>query len=166
MDKQLNAFFQIFLFKKNIELEARFGTKKKISRIDFDNVIKKLKSLNFKAINPSGSYHLNINNEFIDTKTNRTRISNIRTQIAHIINIKEYCKTNTISPELPHYITFYKKNAVFTKGDRLKPLDYNNFHFRVNLKEEAPLAKTSTLVQKTVQEWKESKKICYLGNQK
>ena len=30
MDKQLNAFFQIFLFKKNIELEARFGTKKKI----------------------------------------------------------------------------------------------------------------------------------------
>ena len=29
MDGQLNAFFQIFLFQKNIELEARFGTKKK-----------------------------------------------------------------------------------------------------------------------------------------
>lgn len=159
MDKQLNAFFQIFLLKKNIELEARFGTKKNISRIDFDNVISKLKSLDFKANNPSGSYHLNINNEFIDSKTNTKKISNIRTQISHITNIKEYCKTNTMPTELAHYISFHKKNAVFIKGERLKPLDYTNFQFRVNLKEETPIPNTTNLVKKTLQEWNQSKKI-------
>ena len=159
MDKQLNAFFQIFLLKKNIELEARFGTKKNISRIDFDNVISKLKSLDFKAKNPSGSYHLNINNEFIDSKTNTKKISNIRTQISHITNIKEYCKTNIIPTELAYYISFHKKNAVFIKGERLKPLDYTNFQFRVNLKEETPIPNTTNLVKKTLQEWNQSKKI-------
>ena len=70
MDKQLEDFFHVFLNSEDIELEARFGTKTPISRIKFDNVIKKLKSLGFKATVPSGSYHLNINNEFINPKMN------------------------------------------------------------------------------------------------
>ena len=46
--------------KENIELEARIT--KKITRIDFENAIQKLKSLGFVAHIASGSYHLNINN--------------------------------------------------------------------------------------------------------
>ena len=41
MDKRLKQFIEIYKKKKDIELEARFGTKKLISKIDFDNVIKK-----------------------------------------------------------------------------------------------------------------------------
>ena len=47
------------------ELEIRFGTNdkfNKITKIKFDNTIKKLSSLGFKPTVPSGSYHLNINN--------------------------------------------------------------------------------------------------------
>ena len=42
------------------ELEVRFGTRniKKITRIDFDNVIKKLKSLDYFCNNQE---HININ---------------------------------------------------------------------------------------------------------
>ena len=79
--------------------------------------------------------------------------------VVEMLVVKEYCKTNTISPELPHYISFHRKNAVFIKGDRLKPLDYRNFQFRVNLKEETPIPNTANLVGKTVQDWNQSKKI-------
>ena len=47
------------------ELEVRFGTKdwNPITKIDFNNVISKLKSMGFES--KSGEdYHLNINNEF------------------------------------------------------------------------------------------------------
>jgi hypothetical protein len=48
------------------EFELRFGTNyaNKITRIDFDNVIKKLKLNNYTCKTPNGQYHLNIQNEF------------------------------------------------------------------------------------------------------
>jgi len=160
MDKQLEDFFHVFLNSEDIELEARFGTKTPISRINFDNVIKKLKSLGFKAIVPSGSYHLNINNEFINPKMNQTQISNVRTQIHHLNYIKNYCKSNTFNLDNPpDYITFYQKRATYKKGQRIKPLDYHDFEFRVNLKEEKVWDSQSKLVQLTLQKWKENKKI-------
>lgn len=160
MDKQLEDFFHVFLNSEDIELEARFGTKTPISRIKFDNVIKKLKSLGFKATVPSGSYHLNINNEFINPKMNQTQISNVRTQIHHLNYIKDYCKSNTFNLDNPpDYITFYQKRAIYKKGQRIKPLDYHDFEFRVNLKEEKVWDSQSKLVQLTLQKWKENKKI-------
>jgi len=63
------------------ELEVRFGTKgiKKLIRSDYDNVIKKLKSLNFNCINESGNYTLKIQNEFLDKNRGVFEVSNIRT---------------------------------------------------------------------------------------
>ena len=52
------------------EFELRFGTNysNKITRIDFDNVIKKLKLNNFTCESPNGQYHLNIQNEITYNK--------------------------------------------------------------------------------------------------
>ena len=60
---KLEKLFEIFLGSKNYELEARFGTRKYITRTHFDNVVNKLKSLGFKSMNLSGQYELRIMNE-------------------------------------------------------------------------------------------------------
>ena len=109
MDDELKKRFSFV--KNGIELEARFGIKNKISRNDFDNVVAKLKSLDFQPDILNGHYYLNIMNEYINKKTNRPQISNIRTQINHIQNVKKYCLENTIPKEIPQYIFFTQKKT-------------------------------------------------------
>ena len=57
------------------EMEVKFGTKgiKHITKIDYDNVVKKLKEMNFKPTAPNGSYTLKIQPEFLDFKTGEFR---------------------------------------------------------------------------------------------
>ena len=83
----------------NHELEVKFGTKgiKQLTRNDYDNVIRKLKSSGF-VINgdSSGVYNLRVNCEFLDSVTGRFKLSDIRTEIKGLHNIKTYCETNDI----------------------------------------------------------------------
>ena len=64
---------------KRDELEVRFGTKyyNPITKIKFNNALKKMKSIGFIQIEAE-SYHLNIQNEYIDPNTGKTKLSNIR----------------------------------------------------------------------------------------
>ena len=155
--KRLVDFFKIFKVKENIELEARIT--KKLTRINFENAIQKLKSLGFVAHIASGSYHLNINNQFMDPRAGRMRQSNIRTTIAHLVHIQEYCRENKIPLDnTPHYIKFAEKMRVQVRGEPLLPIDYNDFKFRVNLKQERELLSDDTRVEKTLKDWNNNKK--------
>ena len=146
---------------RNDELELRFGTnyRNSITKIKFNKVIQKLKSLGFTMKN---STHLNIMSEFIDNKTGRTRISNIRTQISGIHHIKKYCSTNKLDLEsishnssLSFMQKFRKKNA----DEILVPIDFKDFEFRVNYKTERLLRTDSPLAQSVIQSWDDSKKV-------
>ena len=126
---------------KGDELEIKFGTKNynQITKIDFDNIIQKLKSLNFIKIKEE--YYLNIVPEYVDERTGRVRDSNIRVTIKGISNIQKYCKENMIDEENMANTTFLQK---FRKkdgrdGDTLRPIDFHDFHFRVNYKTERDL---------------------------
>ena len=91
----LQKIFQIYLEAEGTnELEVKFFTRKyeKISRIGFDNVIQMLKSKGFTIERPTGIYLLRIQNEFMDRKSGTVRMSNIRTEISSLSNIKTYCK--------------------------------------------------------------------------
>ena len=112
MDDVLKQFIQIYSSKDNIELEARFGVRYPVTRIDFDHIIQKLKSLGWNAQFPDGTYHLNINNEYLNNKINKTAISNIRTQIKGLNNIKQYCLNSKLSLNKEH-TTFYQKKVYF-----------------------------------------------------
>ena len=68
---QLNIISKFFLDNLNgkyneYELEAKFGTRgiKPITKLDYDNVVKKLKSLGYESINEMGTYSLKIQPEF------------------------------------------------------------------------------------------------------
>ena len=103
------------------ELEVRFGTKSenRITKIKFNNVMEKLKSLGFKCLNDSGEYHLNINNQYFNKRSGKNRISSIRTQIHGLTAIKKYCITNAIADDegdlLPGIIIMDKKRVKIKK---------------------------------------------------
>ena len=149
---QLSNYIDFYLATDNErdELEVRFGTNRNnpITKIKFDNVIKKLLSLGFYIDeNNNNDNTLNIQNEYKDPASGRRRLSNIRTTITGLDNIQKYCKTNNFDTEnIPSYVTFMqkflkKKYAYKGNDEKLMPLDFAKYEFRVNYKEERILDK-------------------------
>ena len=66
---------------------GRFGTKgfRKLTHIDYTNVVKILKSLQFRDLQQED--FLRINSEYVDPKTGVTKMSNIRTEVSGLGNI-------------------------------------------------------------------------------
>ena len=170
MDKLVEQFFGNNPFVKNVtnnhELEVRFGTRKvkPITKIDYDNVIQKLKSFGFTTENEEGTYMLRMQNEFLDNVSGRFKQSNIRTEIRGFHGIKEYCKTNDlkklISENNPAYIVEFHKKGAFKIGEKdyTRPVDMDDFNFRVSYQMEERVMSTSFLVKNMSDNWMGSKK--------
>ena len=105
------------------ELEVRFGTRniKKITKISFDNVIKKIKSLGYQSSNELGNHILKIQTEFEDPKTGEIKLSSIRSEIHGISNIQDYCRTNSIQKIIennPHKTVATFVSKIFARDDK------------------------------------------------
>jgi mRNA capping enzyme/mRNA capping enzyme, catalytic domain len=174
--KQLNEISLAFLNSqtdKNVvyEMEAKFGTRgiKRITKEDYDNVVKKLLSLGFQTDIINGIYTLKIQPEILDIKTGEFKIipdfDKFRLEILGITNIQEYCKTNNIE-------NIYKKNynavSLIRKFDVQKSEDSNeyiqsanfdDFNFRVSLKKEETINKNSKIGKELFDNWNTSKKV-------
>ena len=123
---------------KNDELEVRFGTKgAKLTKIDFDNVIQKLMSHGFQLVEKD-IYTLKMFSEFVDPNTGKIRTSNVRTEVKDMFAIQKYCKTNSIEGDsfYEKNITFLQKNKKISNNEYLKPLDFDEYNFRVSYQEE------------------------------
>jgi len=156
---------------KQNEFEIRFGTKsygpnKPISKTDFDNVIRQLKTAGFYSTNETGEQLLRINPEYKNPKTGDNMISNIRAEIRGLYLIETYCQSN----DLPQLIAKAKMTAdaiVFTQkmGQKgvdekfLKPIDFADMNFRVSYQVESDYSKTSQTVQTMLSSWGDSKKV-------
>lgn len=155
--------------KKNQELEVRFGTKsnKPFTKNDYDNVIKKMKSLGFNSNNEQGYYLLRIQNEYLDARTGKTNLSKIRTELTGLNIIQEYCRTNNIKTLLSNqeqqynqFIQFVNKSLAVSDDGPIKPVDFDDFHFRVSYSNEETINKnTDRIVRTMVDEWDKSKKV-------
>ena len=145
---------------KNDEFEVRFGTKgAKLSKIDFDNIIQKLMSHGFQLVEKD-TYTLKIFSEFVDPNTGKIRSSNVRTEVKDIFAIQKYCKTNNIEGEsfYEKNITFLQKNKKISNNAYLKPLDFDEYNFRVSYQEEKKLNRNHPLVKTLNRNWMNSKK--------
>ena len=168
----LSEYIDVYLEHKDKmymgdELEIKFGTKRfnQINKVDFDNIISKLKSLDFYPIKPEGEYTMNITNEYADARTGKMRDSNIRTTLTGIRKIQKYCKENRISEDKLMNVTFLQKfrKTVGDTGDRLHPIDFHDFHFRVNYKTERNVTpKRGDIkpgVAQLIDNWRDTKKV-------
>ena len=157
----VNIFYQsnpyVSSALKNDELEVRFGTRgiKYLTKNDYDDVIKKLKSLGFKTIDANGEYRLTIQNEFLDKNTGKFIMDrNTRTEIYSLAAIQNYCKTNNINDvmkAMPNSVKFTKKEIVLDENkNRLYPVNFDDFNFRVSYQIENRNPKTKPFI---IQNW-------------
>lgn len=158
--------YQARMGQNQNELEVRFGTRniKKITKITFDNVIKKLKSLGYTSSNESGNHILKIQTEFEDPRSGEIKLSNIRSEISGISNIQEYCQTNSIqkiieSNPYKSVVSFDSKvNAMDNNNGKIFPIKNNDFNLKISYQTESQLPIRSKVVQRIITKWSDSKK--------
>jgi hypothetical protein len=110
---------------------------------------------------------LRIQNEYLDARTGKTNISKIRTELSGMNIIQEYCRTNNIKTLLDNqdqqynqFVQFVNKSSALVEERPIKPIDYDDFHFRVSYSNEETINKnTDRIVRNMVDEWDKSKKI-------
>ena len=165
----VKTFYDLNLYRDNIstktvnELEVRFATKgiKQLTKNDYDNVVKFLKSFNFNPVDPLGKPLLRIRSEFLDTTTGRFKMSDIRTEIEGIVGIEKYCKSDDIKSVYKSFgtsVSFTSKRPFIKPNDKqiVRPVDMNDFNFRVSLQSEQEAKKG--VENYIIENWRKSKK--------
>jgi len=157
-----------------IEMEAKFGTRgaRPITKLDYDNVVKKLKAFGWTCQYPNGTHLLRIQPEFFDVKTGKFKTSSdferFRIEIDGLNNIQYYCKTNSIN-----YLN--DKNAFSVKINRKSPLkvfkdgketdniiqsaNFDDFNFRVSINTEESISKAGKIGVDVFENWNKTKKV-------
>jgi hypothetical protein len=180
----IKKIVSLYLDSPNLdeELEVRFNTLRdspRLTKIQFDNVIKYLLSRNFEQ--SSDEHTLKIQGQFTTT-TGETRISNLRTEIRSVPAIHEFCKTNEIvgsDGRVKENISFLQKSPVFLRsgakddkaadvdeetgrverGTRVNSVDVEVFGFRVSYQKEDKVPIGDPRVRQMVAEWSDKKKL-------
>tara|TARA_Y200000002_G_scaffold382870_2_gene401783 strand:- start:393 stop:3842 length:3450 start_codon:yes stop_codon:yes gene_type:complete len=148
----------------NNELEIKFGTKgvKPYTKVDYDNVIRKLKSLGFVSRYEEGYYLMRIGYEHLD-KSGRFKDSTIRTELTGFRTIQEYCNTNDISKLLTNEqymasVKFVKKTPLYENNEKVFDVNFNDFNFSVSYRKEEDYSASSLIVRGITQNWLQMKK--------
>ena len=144
-----------FLVENQIpELEVKFGTRgvKKITKIDFDNVIKQLLFKGFNFLGES-KYYL------------RTITKDIRTEIEGLNNIRDYCKVNHLPVEIPSQGYKFLEKKVMNLEEGIKTIvNFDEFNFRVAFNLETEISSDSPQIRRLLETWHENEKFYRLIN--
>ena len=129
---------------EELELEVKFGTLgvKSITRINYDTIMKKLLSSGFYV--DSTVYLLRIQNEYMEPRTGAPRLSNLRTEISGLQNIRKYCQSNTLDA-IDTGISYIDKSRF--KTEKPTSVDVMDYNFRISLSKEIRLDKNAQLVR-------------------
>jgi hypothetical protein len=176
---QLDAISLAYINSKNnkyseTEMEAKFGTRgvRRLTKLDYDNVVKKLKSNGWTSSSQNGEYLLRIQPEFLDVRTGKFKTTGdfekFRIEIKGINNIQEYCKTNSIqivndkdfynvkiNRKLPFKII---KNDIET-DEVVASANFDDFNFRVTINNETSISKKGKIGIDVFESWNKSKKV-------
>ncbi len=147
--------------KSKPEFEARFGGfGKTFTKIDYDNVIKKLYSLGFKTMNTEGYDLLRI---YTYDQINDKYSNQIRVEIDDFSVIQQYCKHENIEDiriNHSHNIQFNKKSQPRDKDNRkIDPVILPDFILKYALSIEEKLYKQSDQVNLLIENMKKSNKM-------
>ncbi len=152
---------------KMSELEVSFGTidrDRKLTKIDYLNVVKYLYSCGFKTENDEGLQILRIQNQFV-APDGKTKMSSIRAEIVGSDLIQEYTKTNSIQKILDIPSTTFEKlkftqklDAVTRDNKRIQKVFMKDYNFRVAFKTEQDFHVHTSIARKIISKWEDSLK--------
>lgn len=159
----------VSLDRKTHELEIRFGTNSRLSRpitkIDYDNVVKQIKSCGFVSEYIEGIQLLRIQTEYTDNRTGKIKMSNTRAEIVGSDLIQEYCRTNSLQKviDMPstllNKIKFTQKiTAKRENGEWIDKVDMDDYNFRVSYQTEQDFNVQSYTARNIISKWTDSKK--------
>ena len=153
--------------RKVNEVEIRFNSNTRkyrpTSKIDYDNVVKHLYSFGFKTDLPEGFHSLRIFHEYMDSRGNMS-MSNIRTEIVGLDLVQEYCRTNSIQKllDMPSTtydkIKFTQKSLPEYKGERIRPVTFDDFNLKVSYQLEQNSTARSDFIRGILDKWTEKLK--------
>jgi hypothetical protein len=172
LDKMSLAFLNSqYSQYREIEMEAKFGTRgiKPLTKLDYDNVVKKLRSSGWVTNLTSGEYLLRIQPEFLDIKTGQYKTSSnfdrFRIEMHGLNYIQDYCKTNSIkfiNDKNIYHVKINKKTPVrvTAESDETVPsANFDDFNFRVSLNNEETVSKTGKIGLDVFENWNKTKKV-------
>ena len=145
----------------NKEFEIRFSTlnmKRSITKIDFDNVCSRLKSLKFNCANPNGNYYLRVQNTYMNAQ-GKEILSNIRFELNGLHIIRDFCLYENINRLMENEsfdgeMEIVKKDRVkMPNGEPLKHINNDDYQFRAAYQHESKIKKNSNIVNKIVHNW-------------
>jgi hypothetical protein len=172
-DEYLKTYLDKRVSTKVKEFEIRFGTVSKkfppITKINYNNVVQQLYAAGFKPEVVEGYQMLKINPTYVDKISGLTKTSNVRVELKGDAVIQKYCQTNSLRAiiDTPN---FDKKSVLFTmkttgrkndddNGAYMKPLDFDEYNFRVSYQYEQTYYSDSRLSLDIIKKWEESKKV-------
>ena len=165
MKKMVDSYYDTYkssTFSESSELEFRFGTigHKPLKRTDYENVIKRLKTIGFTCSNYDGEYFLRIQPDVMNIHTGEL-MSNIRLELTGMKTIQEYCKTN----DAPNIISnstftsgFHKKTLAVVNGEKMLNFQYPNLNFRGSYSTETFIHPNSAIAKDILADWFKSPK--------
>jgi len=148
--------------KKNVsEFEVRFGGYgTRFTKIDYDNVIKKLVLVGFNSNKIDGSDLLRI---YTFDKTDNDYNNPIRIEIDGFQAIQSYCKHDDIGKiklEYQHSIKFSKKLPVRDEEDKpIKPIDVPDFILKYAYSNEENIHNSNDQITQLLSNYDEKKKM-------
>ena len=151
--------------RDSLELEVRFGTRgiKRISKLDYDNIVRKLISNGYTMAQPADITRLRMSPEYIDSRTGQTKISNLRVELSGADTIQQYCNNDDLAamtgPADGGRVNFNVKKPVSVDGQVVKPVDVDDWNFRVALSSEHDYGVQSNIAGNALRTWKDSKKV-------
>ena len=144
------------------ELEVKFGTKgkKTLSRNNYNDVIKKLKSYGFELTNDESRHTLKIQGQY-KTSSGYTKLSSTRVEINGMSNIQKYCETEDLSKMTKNMgennLKIYDKSFLVHNEKRIYPVNTDDFNFRLTYNVESQLNSKKEFA--TMINWNENKKV-------
>ena len=160
MKQMINSYYTTYkssTFSESSELEFRFGTMghKPIQRSDYDNVIKRLKTLGFRCDNPDGEDLLRIQPDVMNIHTGDL-MSNIRLELTGLKTIQEYCKTNdapAIMANPSFSAAIRKKTLAVVNGEKITNFQYPNINIRGSYSTETYIHPNSAIAKDILADW-------------
>lgn len=160
MKRMVDSYYKTYkssTFSETSELEFRFGTMghKPIQRNDYDNVVKRLKTLGFTCNNYDGEDLLRIQPDVMNIHTGEL-MSNIRLELTGIKTIQEYCKTNdapSIMANPTFSATMRKKSLAVINGEKITNFQYPNINIRGSYSTETYIHPNSAIAKDILSDW-------------
>ena len=157
LQNKARIYIQNAIRNNECELEFIYGSYPYRNKIEIDQFLRLLNYLrqNYESTETNT---LDISTEVPPFTSNK--LSNIRSTIHGIENIKRYCKTDSLDT-IPN-VTFMKKHQY--KDPNFPSIDFESlidkeYNYRINLKTEEKLEITDHSVQAILSQWKEKSKF-------